>query len=62
MGFKLQNSLQLIVKTIFIDFILFIIDLIDTIPEFFLSKTEKEYRIKKKSSLVSTIIVFFFLN
>jgi hypothetical protein len=41
-----------LVKTLFIDTFLFIISLIDYIPELFLSQREKENRLKAKSILV----------
>ena len=45
------NLFQLIIKAIFIDAFLFIVSLVDYIPEFFLSDREKQNRIKKKSPL-----------
>jgi hypothetical protein len=46
--------LKKIIKAIFIDAFLFIVSLFDYIPELFLSKSEKQDRIKKKSVLVSS--------
>jgi hypothetical protein len=51
MGFKLQNSLQAILKAIFIDSLLFIINLLDMIPDLFVTKKEKENRLKRNSIL-----------
>jgi hypothetical protein len=53
MGVKLQNSFQVIIKAIFIDTLLFIIYLLDKIPELFVGKKEKEKREKKNTILVS---------
>ena len=48
----MQNSFQLIVKTLFIDVLLFIVGLFDKIPGLFLSKKDKENRLKRQSPLV----------
>lgn len=49
----MNKILQAIIKAIFIDAFLFIISLFDFIPELFLSKKERENRLKKKSILVN---------
>lgn len=49
---NLKNLLKSLVKT-FIDVFLFIISLIDYIPELFLSQSEKENRIRARSTLVN---------
>lgn len=52
MGVKLHNSFQVIIKAIFIDTLLFIIYLLDKIPELFVSQKVKEKREKTNEILV----------
>ena len=57
MGVKLHNSFQIILKAIFIDTILFIIDLLDLVLELFIKRKQTEKREKRNAILVG----FFFI-
>jgi hypothetical protein len=54
-----MGFLRFIIKVVFIDTLLFILNLLDYIPELFLSKKEEEKREKRRQVFVS---VFFFLK
>lgn len=52
-----MGFLKFAIKTIFIDTLLFILNLLDYIPELFLSQKEKERREKRKQVFVCTFTV-----
>jgi hypothetical protein len=54
-----MGFLRFVIKVVFIDTLLFILNLLDYIPELFLSKKEEEKREKRKKVLVK---VYFYSN
>ena len=51
MAVHMHNAFQSFIKTVFIDTLLFIIELLDMLSNFFLSAKEKEFREKRSKPL-----------